>query len=181
MTSAIIIGIYLAIGAAIFVVAVIRGRDGGLRALLLVPLWPFLAASLFSDGSSKSEDRLVVLVRTVRAQLGPTAADREKRALDGLLVHLLERRRRLAEVSIAKAVAAEKIHPRLDALGAELAAELKAGEALLEELSAQLMLVRLSGARESGAHDADRIHVEELVATLEAIVHEAGAGRGLSA
>ena len=173
MTTAIIIGVYLLAGVATCVLAVVSRRANGVTALLLIPLWPLLGPALFQAGRREGEDRLVVLVRSVRAQLGTSAADREKRAIDGLLVHLLERRRRLDEVAAAKQSAPEKIHGRLDALGLQLAAELKAGEGLLEELSAQLMLVRLSGAQESGGHETDRVHVEELVASLEAIVHEA--------
>lgn len=171
MTTALTVGLYFVVGATLCVVALVRRRAGGLTAVLVVPLWPLLAPGLFQSGGA--DDPLDRLVRSVRAQLGASAGDRERRAIDGLMTHLLERRRRLEAVGRASPGAPNKLRARLDTLTQQLQAELDAGRTLLEELSAQLTLVQLSGVTDSGVHATDRLHVEALVARLEAMVHEA--------
>lgn len=168
MTAVALIGLYVAVGAAAGVVAFVARRAGAVTSVLLVPLWPLLGPGVFQVAAR--EDPLVALARTVRAQLGPSAGDRERRAIDGLLTHLLERRRRLAAIGAAGASVPDKLRPRLDVLAQRLQADLDTGRSLLEELSAQLTLVALSGVGETPRHAADRMHVEALVAGLESLV-----------
>ncbi|MBL9039529.1 MAG: hypothetical protein JNG84_13500 [Archangium sp.] len=168
--AVVIVALYALVGASCGVLVRRRG-ESIVNALVLVPLWPLLAPELLRP-ERPVDDRLVAAVSVVRAQLGDTAGERERKAVDGLVAHLLAKRKRLEELRVAREQAPDRIRPKLDELDSQLRAELAAGESLLEELGAQLTVARLSGATDSVRAEVDRLSVEDLVARLEALVPE---------
>jgi hypothetical protein len=170
MLTLIVIALYAVAGAVFAAVVVLReGPKGLAHAAVVWVFWPFLAPAVL--GASEPGDSLARAIVAVERELAGAEWKKERQAVEGLARSLRARRARLAEVSATRTTALPKAREALEALEGRLMGELQAGEALLEDLAAQLTLVRL-GATAGGRVSVDQVHVEALLGQLDALVRE---------
>ena len=199
MTPYLIAASYLAAGAgtSIWVLAK-HGPSGTLgrtsTAGLALVLWPFLLPVLAgSGGEGEGEaaaaaappppDRLTEIADRLRKDLARSRAsfdeaagdERGRRLVERFVERLRAEQARLVEMEGALADARPTVRPRLLALRDGTRAELDRGIAVLEEMAAQLTLLRFSDAREGAAARAERTHIEDLLASIEAVVEVSAA------
>jgi hypothetical protein len=188
MTAHRIVEAYLALGG-VAAVAVLAGRtalptrERVPLALLAVGLWPFLLPTLLpgeavvrpalpspEGGYGPRLDALACQLQDGWARAGAAAtAERERRRVEGFLQRLRASAARLAELEAALPSAPERVRLKLGELRARTANELEQGLGLLEELLAQLTLLRFVGLGEDHGATAERDHVEELLARIESL------------
>lgn len=178
MTERIILALHLAIGLGSVGWAVLRraplpGPRGPLSWVLLVVLWPFLmpAMVLTPAGAAAPSPRTMRLDALGSAlSLAWTAtgstASRERAATERFVAELRRRHAALEGLAAAVATAPPRVRTRLERMREAAEEQLEQGCALLEEMLAQLTILRFSGA---AALEADRAHVEVLVARLDAL------------
>ena len=107
------------------------------------------------------------------ARLDRVLGPRERKALDGFHSYLSTREERLARIRAAQTTAPVRVRQRLKALAQTLVDEIATGQGLLDELAVQVTLAELATPDVPGESAADRLHVEALVARLEAVIEVA--------
>jgi hypothetical protein len=176
MTAVSIVVIYVIIGCGAAIAIVVQERAPA-KALLMLALWPFLLpARLAADpagavtGTARAR-RLEAVARSLSEAWDRSgrAATRERAVIDAFIEKLKRSETRLVELESAIATAAPSIRPKLEKLKESTAGEIDAGVAILDEIVAQLTLLRFAGlaSREGAAHERD--HVEGLLARIEAM------------
>jgi hypothetical protein len=191
MTAFIVLAAYAGIGLVAGVVVLVR-RKGELaarlgQAVLAVVLWPFLLPALLSPGElvspplgtlySARARRLEEVTRRLEecwrlaAVEGAWAAEqaREHRLLDAFVGRLRAQERRIVELETALATAPGSVRERLARLREHSVAELEHSIGLVEELAAQLTLLRFAGLGQPNAGKVERFHVEELLLRIESL------------
>ncbi|HYO57952.1 hypothetical protein [Archangium sp.] len=192
MTALVILTAYAVLGLVAAVFALVQKRGGSLasrlgQALLALALWPFLLpvlltpgdASLRPERGNRSErarrldevtSRLEECWRQAAVESSWAAEQaREHRLLDGFVARLRAQERRLLEMEAALATAPASVKERLTRLYEHSAAELEHSIGLVEELAAQLTLLRFSDLGNPSAARAERGHIEELLLRIEAL------------
>ncbi|MGC4114622.1 MAG: hypothetical protein QM765_08430 [Myxococcales bacterium] len=193
MTALVVIVAYLVIGCFSAIVVLVRqapapsGLGRGPTGLLAVLLWPFMLPLAFAPEAavpvdaptSRKTDRAARLDAVARrleqgwAKAGGTAAaaaeGRERTVLEGFLARLRANDRRLAEMDEAIGQSPASVRERLQRLRDATLAEIDQGIALLEELAAQLTLLRFSDLGEPSTAKVERDHIEDLLARIEAL------------
>ncbi len=171
MTTTIIIITYLTIGCGAAVAVVTRRvpiakLSTPVAAVLVVILWPFLLpATLFAEPlEAPASDRVASLAGKVLELLPPH--DPQRAVVAAFSDQLRATERRLGELDRAIEDAPRSIRGALDNLRSEARDRLDAGCALLDEIAAQLTLLRFvdDHSRES----EERQNVEALLSQLAA-------------
>jgi len=179
-----ILGVYASI--ALVAVAVARARQAALGSVsgppawaLIGALWPFLlpGATAAPTRAGRYATRLIALHRAMREALDdPTSARllaRPRTELEAALARLDEASARLADLDVAIAHALPVARPRLETLRDRADAALAERAALLEEVIAQLTVLRFADlSAELTANDAlsrERERVEALLAQLDCL------------
>jgi hypothetical protein len=176
MSRTLVFEFYLGIGLATAAWVAFRQEGWALR-VAAVPLWPFLLPALLGDGERRptaAEARLDDLARRVSESWarGPAASvegRRERQILEDFVTRLRQTGLRIAEIEAAIAQAPERAQGPLRTMATAAAAELAAGTELLEELLAQLVLLRFA-ASPTAAGLRDQARVEELLTRIESVV-----------
>lgn len=201
MTAYVILGAYGAAGLVAALLAMARQEKQGLterawHALLTLVLWPFLLPVMLSPGEVPAGAR--VPARSERARRlddvtgrleecwrravveSPWLAEqaREHRLLDGFVARLRAQERRLVEVEAALASAPASVKDRLAQLREHSAAELEHSIGLVEELAAQLTLLRFADLGNPSAVRVERGHIEELLLRIGALAEASQPGAG---
>jgi hypothetical protein len=192
MTALVILAAYGALGVVAAVLAFVRKQGEPLgnrlgQALLTLALWPFLLPVMLSPGSAapsperghrserarrleEATGRLEECWRQAAVESAWAAEQaREHRLLDGFVARLRAQERRLVEMEAALAQAPASVKERLTRLYAHSAAELENSIGLVEELAAQLTLLRFSGLGNPSAARVERGHIEDLLLRIEAL------------
>ncbi|HEX8437771.1 hypothetical protein [Archangium sp.] len=199
MTALIILAAYAAFGLLAAGVALTRRQGGPFwdrlgQALLCLTLWPFLLPVLLSPGDAsvpsgstprsararRLEDvtsRLEECWRQAAVE-GSWAAEqaREHRLLDGFVSRLKAQERRLMEMESVLASAPASVKERLIRLYEHSATELEHSIGLVEELVAQLTLLRFSDLGNPSAVRVERGHIEDLLLRIEALAEASQPG-----
>jgi hypothetical protein len=199
MTALAILVAYAALGLVAAVVAFARQRGGSLpsllgQALLALILWPFLLPVLLAPGDtplqpasglrSERARRLDEVTRRLEECWRQAAVEstwaaeqaREHRLLDGFISRLRAQERRLVEMESALASAPASVKERLIRLYEHAVAELENSIGLVEELAAQLTLLRFSNLGNPSAARVERGHIEELLLRIEALAEASQPG-----
>ncbi|QRN94713.1 hypothetical protein JRI60_37190 [Archangium violaceum] len=192
MTALIILSAYTALGLLAAVLALVRRREDSLparlgQALAALLLWPFLLPVLLSPGNTPARPergdrserarrlddvtgRLEECWRQAAVESSWAAEQaREHRLLDGFISRLRAQERRLVEMEAALATAPASVKERLTRLYEHSVTELEHSIGLVEELAAQLTLLRFSDLGNPSAVRVERGHIEELLLRIEAL------------
>jgi hypothetical protein len=192
MTALWILEAYVVLGAVSAVLILVRGAGGGLlarggQALVAVVLWPFVMPVLLAPGGASGaavkEDRSERARRLdeVAARLeecwrqasmeSTWAAEQgwEHQVLDRFIGRLRAQQRRLEQMEAALAAAPASVKERLGRLHEHAVAELEHSIGLVEDLTAQLTLLRFSDLGNPSAARVERGHIEELLLRIEAL------------
>jgi hypothetical protein len=201
MTALVILMAYAVLGAVAAACAFVQKRGDALadrlgQALLALALWPFLLPVLLSPADAglrperghQSErarrleevtERLEECWRQAAVESSWAAEQaREHRLLDGFVARLRTQEKRLLEMEAALARAPASVKERLTRLYEHAAAELEHSIGLVEELAAQLTLLRFSGLGNPSATRVERGHIEELLLRIEALAEASQPGPG---
>jgi hypothetical protein len=203
MTALVILAVYLAVGGVAAVGVLVRRRGGSFlsrlgQALLALGLWPFLLPVLLAPGEaparagqpveSERTRRLEEAVGRLEASWRQAAVEstwatepaREHRLLDGFIARLRAQERRLREMEEALAAAPASVKERLTRLYEHAGRELEHGIGLVEELSAQLTLLRFADLGNPSAGRVERHHIEELLLRIESLAEASQPPGGVS-
>lgn len=138
-------------------------------------LWPFVlplafqSAALPGGGRGAALDVLGQKVLSAIRALETGAGYGEASRVDALVQRLKEADRRVAELDEALRACPPLARERLTQLRTESSLEVDRGTALLEDLAAQLLVLRFAPAGSREAAQAERLRVEELLASVEAL------------
>lgn len=192
MTALWILEAYVVLGAASALLVLVR-RGGGAfqarvsQALAALVLWPFVLPVLLAPGQAA---RCTVTVgRSERARRLDEVAGRleecwrqasvesawaaeqgrEHQVLDRFILRLRSQQRRIEEMEAALAAAPGSVRERLARLHEHAVAELEHSISLVEDLAAQLTLLRFSDLGNPSAARVERSHIEELLLRIEAL------------
>jgi exonuclease VII large subunit len=192
MTALWILQAYVVLGAVSAIIILMRRGGGAFRAridqaLLALVLWPFVLPVALAPGQAAG--CTVTKVRSERARRldevagrleecwrhasaeSAWAADqgREHQVLDRFILRLRSQQRRIEEMEVALAAAPESVKERLSRLHEHAVAELEHSISLVEDLAAQLTLLRFSDLGNPSAARVERSHIEELLLRIEAL------------
>jgi hypothetical protein len=179
MAPTIIVAVYLLLGAAAAARALARGTSWPLAAVTLL-CWPFLLPAP-QGGSSREAPRpdtdagrLTALESALENAWRDAAAlgagrPAERERIGRFVAHLRSLVARVEEMDRALATAAERVRGPLTQLRTRAAADVGEGLSLLEELVAQLTLLRFSGGPGGEAARHEKDHVEALLARIGAL------------
>jgi len=187
-TATVLVIVYLGAGLVCAVILLLRGPAGafgrGPAALLALVLWPFLAPTLWPGERGPARpgagarltriDEAAARIEEGLRRAAPSAANlagtgRERAVLDGFVARLRANELRLRDIEEAIATAPASVRERLVQLKDRSACELEKGIDLLEELGAQLILLRFADVGAPSAGKAERDHVEELLVRIESL------------
>lgn len=199
MTALIVLAAYVALGLATAVFTLTRKRGESLpgrlgEALLALVLWPFLLPVLLAPGEAPPHP--VGGVRSERARrldevthrleecwkqavvesVWAAEQAREHRLLDGFVARLRAQERRLTDMEEALANAPASVKERLTRLYEHALSELEHSIGLVEELAAQLTLLRFSGLGNPSTVRVERSHIEDLLLRIEALAEASQPG-----
>lgn len=175
MAAMIVIVVYVVVGAGAAVGVAVSGRGGG-RSLLVLVLWPFLLPAMFlrespsvPRGDRERDGRLGAVSRSLREAFEHAGggADRERRVVEAFLARLWAQERDLANLEAALSGAPETVRPRLEDLRDRSRQRIDEGIIMLDEMVAQLTLLRFSGLARGGGEE-ERRRMEDLMARVEA-------------
>ena len=189
MTALVVIVAYLVAGCFSAIIVVVRDAPRTLgrapTAVLAIFLWPFVLPLAFVPESavplqtpaakSKLAASLDAVARRLEegwARAGHAAQatqGRERVVLEGFLARLRNSERRLAEIDEAIEGAPASVRERLVRLRDATGGEIDRGISLLDELAAQLTLLRFADLGEPSAAKVERDHIEDLLARIEAL------------
>ena len=192
MTALWILEAYVVLGVMSAGVVLVRQRTGGLQArlgqaLLAVVLWPFVLTLVLApepathgkakEGRSARAQRLEEVVGRLEAcwrqaaveRAWGTGQGREHELMDRFIGRLRTQQRRLEEMEAALAAAPASVKERLARLYEHAASEHEHSIGLMEDLSAQLTLLRFSDLGNPAAARVERGHIEELLLRIEAL------------
>lgn len=199
MTALVILGVYGVLGLGVAVHTFLQKRGTSLgeamgQAVLALVLWPFLLPVLLAQAGpslqpvkaaqSDRARRLEEVTRRLEECWRHASAEntwaaeqaREHRLLDGFVSRLRAQERRLLEMEEALTQAPESVKERLTRLYEHSASELAHSIGLVEELAAQLTLLRFSGLGNPSAVRVERGHIEELLLRIEALAEASQPG-----
>ncbi|HEX8703701.1 MAG TPA: hypothetical protein VF815_32995 [Myxococcaceae bacterium] len=191
MTALWILKAYAALGVLSAVVVLVRGPGSARgrvgQALLTMALWPFTLPVLLAPGEaagcattdtrSERSRRLDEVAARLEECWRQAALDsawateqaREHQILERFVARLRAQERRLKEMEVALAAAPASVKERLQRLYEGATAELEHSIGLVEDLSAQLTLLRFANLSNPAAARVERGHIEELLARIEAL------------
>jgi hypothetical protein len=192
MTALWILEAYAVLGAVSAVIVLVR-RGGGAwqarvgQAVMALVLWPFVlpvalapgqeGACRVTEGRSERARRLDEVAHRLEecwrqaTMESAWAAEqgREHQILDRFIMRLRAQQRRIEEMEAALAAAPASVKERLARLHEHAAAELEHSISLVEDLAAQLTLLRFSDLGNPSAARVERSHIEELLLRIESL------------
>jgi len=184
MSAHVLLGGYVAIGVAAAIHARIRGAPA-LQTASMIALWPFLLPALNGPRTTPAQTstdgaRLAALEKSLEAAWAEVAAlgagrATERERMGRFVSHLRTQVARLEEMDRALTNAADRLRGPLAQLRARTAAEVGEGLVLLEELVAQLTLLRFTGGPGGEAARHEKDHVEALLARIGALAEVSAA------
>jgi hypothetical protein len=192
MTALWILKAYVVLGGVSAALVLVRGGGGALRArafqaLCTLVLWPFMLPVLLApgedagcavrEGRSERAQRLEEVTRRLEECWRQAAAEstwaaeqaREHQILARFISRLRSQERRLEEMGVALAAAPASVRERLARLYEHAVAELEHSIGLVEDLAAQLTVLRFSSLGNPSAARVERGHIEELLLRIEAL------------
>lgn len=192
MTALWILEAYVVLGVASAVLVLVRRAGGPLparagQAVGALVLWPFMLPVLLSPGQPlagalperRSErarrlDEVAVRLEEGWRQVSTeskwaTEPGREHQLLDRFILRLRSQQRRIEEMEATLATAPASVKERLSRLHEHAVAELEHSMGLVEDLTAQLTLLRFSDLGNPSASRVDRSHIEELLLRIESL------------
>ncbi len=186
-----LLGIYLVSGFAVAIFVFVRkvrvaGRERLASSLLMVVLWPFLVPTLLSaepvhvprvtpDGAGPMAERIEALARHSREAAAGRA---ERPILEAFLERLRRLERSLRDMDQAIRAAPQSVRPKLEALRARSCDKLTQDAELLEELIAQLTVLRFAEMSEFEAGEMDESRILGLLSQIKALVELNAEARG---
>jgi hypothetical protein len=192
MTALWILEAYVVLGAVSAVIILVR-REGSAfqarvsQALVALVLWPFVlpvalapgqaVGCTLTEGRSERARRLDEVAGRLeecwrQASVESTWAaeqGREHQVLDRFILRLRFQLRRIEEMEVALAAAPASVKERLARLHEHAVAELEHSISLVEDLAAQLTLLRFSDLGNPSAARVERSHIEELLLRIESL------------
>ncbi len=188
MTALWILEAYGVLGLVGAVLVLLRGGGGWKaragQALLTVVLWPFMLPVALSPGEAGPEAgrserarRLEEVAARLEESWRQAAVEsawaaeqvREHHILERFIGRLRGQERRLKEMEVALAAAPASVKERLGRLYEGASAELEHSIGLMEDLSAQLTLLRFAHLSHPASARVERGHIEELLLRIEAL------------
>lgn len=166
-------------GVGLLAAVVVRFRPVGCGfgrhadASLAFLFWPFVlplafqSAAVGGGGRGAALDALGARVVAASTRLG--LGQGEQVRVEALVQRLKEADARVAELDEALRSCPTLARDRLEQLRGQSAREVERGTALLEDLAAQLLVLRFAPAGSREAAQAERLRVEELLASVEAL------------
>ena len=174
MASTIVITVYVVIGAGAAASAIHRDPRPSLRPLLMLLLWPFLLpAALFAEPLPlRGGHRLAALGEELRIALARScgARERELEIVESFIERTIAEERTLSELDEAIASSPQSVRGRLQELRDRTHHRIEAGVAMLEEMLAQLTLLRFSELSLKDGEE-ERRRIEDLLARIEALAN----------
>jgi hypothetical protein len=191
MTALWILKAYAVLGLASALLVLVRRGGGALparagQAVMTLLLWPFTLPVLLSpeqaaggvatEGRSERSRRLDEVAgrfeegwrQVSRDSKWATEQGREHQLLDRFILRLRSQQRRIEEMEATLATAPASVKERLSRLHEQAVAELENSIGLVEDLTAQLTLLRFSDLGNPSAR-VERSHIEELLLRIEAL------------
>lgn len=192
MTALWILEAYVVLGVVSAVLVLVRRAGGAFpsragQAVLALVLWPFVLPLLLTPGAGTGGEpkegrserarrldevagRLEECWRQAAVERAwATEQGREHQLLDRFIARLRAQQRRLEEMEATLAVAPASVKERLARLHEHATAELEHSIGLVEDLAAQLTLLRFSDLGNPSATRVERGHIEELLLRIEAL------------
>ncbi|MFL5344825.1 MAG: hypothetical protein ACJ8AT_08525 [Hyalangium sp.] len=192
MTALWILEAYVVLGVVSGVLVLVRRAGGAFQAragqaVLAIVLWPFVLPLVLTPGAGPGGEvkegrserarrldevagRLEECWRQAAVERAwATEQGREHQLLDRFIARLRAQQRRLEEMEAALAVAPASVKERLARLHEHATAELEHSIGLVEDLAAQLTLLRFSDLGNPSATRVERGHIEELLLRIEAL------------
>lgn len=192
MTALWILQAYVLLGVVSAVLVVARRGGGGFQArvrqaLLALVLWPFVlpvvlspaqaAGGTVTEGRSERARRLDEVASRLEegwrqaSMESAWAAEqgREQQLLERFILRLRAQLRRIEEMEAALATAPASVKERLARLYEHAVGELEHSISLVEDLAAQLTLLRFSDLGNPSAARVERSHIEELLLRIESL------------
>lgn len=192
MTALWILEAYLVLGVVSGVLVLVRRAGGAFMAraglaVLAIVLWPFVLPLMLTpggasggelkEGRSERARRLDEVAgrleecwrQAVVDRAWATEQGREHQLLDRFIARLRAQQRRLEEMEAALAAAPVSVKERLARLHEHATAEMEHSIGLVEDLAAQLTLLRFSDLGNPSATRVERGHIEELLSRIEAL------------
>jgi hypothetical protein len=172
--SAIVIAVYVVIGAGAAIAIFHRDPRPTVRPLLMFVLWPFLLPATFLvepalGGRGKKLEALREEIRIALARADRSDAHAQ-RIVETFVERALIEARSVAELDAAIASAPLSVRDRLEELRDRSVHRIDAAAAMLEEMLAQLTLLRFAEL-DAKSGDDERRKIEDLVARIEALAN----------
>jgi hypothetical protein len=192
MTALWILEAYAALGLMSALLILVRRGGGTLRARVgqavgALILWPFVlpvalapgqaAGCTVPEGRSERARRLDEVAGRLEEcwrqasveSAWATEQGREHQVMDRFILRLRSQLRRIEEMEAALATAPASVKERLARLYEHAVAELEHSIGLVEDLAAQLTLLRFSDLGNPAAARVEQGHIEELLLRIEAL------------
>jgi hypothetical protein len=192
MTALWILEAYVVLGAVSAVLILVRRAGGAFQArasqaLVALVLWPFVLPLMLGpgaatggevkEGRSERARRLDEVAGRLEECWRQAAVERawaseqgrEHQLMDRFIARLRAQQRRLEEMEAALVSAPASVKERLARLHEHAVAELEHSIGLVEDLAAQLTLLRFSDLGNPSATRVERSHIEELLLRIEAL------------
>jgi len=192
MTALWILEAYGVLGLVSAVLVLVRRGGGALpvragQAVVALLLWPFMlpvllvpgqgAGCVVKEGRSERARRLDEVAGRLEEcwrqasveSKWATEQGREHQLLDRFILRLRSQQRRIEEMEAALAAAPASVKERLARLHEHAVAELEHSIGLVEDLTAQLTLLRFSDLGNPSAARVERSHIEELLLRIDAL------------
>lgn len=192
MTALWILEAYVVLGVVSAVLVLVRRAGGPLpvragQAVGALVLWPFMLPVLLSPGQAVTGPSTEVRSERARRleevafrleegwrQLSTeskwaTEPGREHQLLDRFILRLRSQQRRIEEMEATLTTAPASVKERLSRLHEHAVAELEHSMGLVEDLTAQLTLLRFSDLGNPSASRVERSHIEELLLRIESL------------
>jgi hypothetical protein len=174
MAAALVIGIYVVIGAAAAIVVFVRTPTDGKSPLLMLILWPFLLpARLFGETlpapiARGQGDRLGAITGSLRDAFDHARTEeRERRIVEAHVARIRSKQEMVKELEAAMAAAPPAVRAKLERIRARSVAQIDRGIGMLEEMVAQLLVLRFSSLTANEGDERQRM--EDLMARIEAL------------
>jgi hypothetical protein len=184
--EAMILGIYVLVGVGAALVVIRSGTrigttNGAGAALIMLVFWPFLLPGVVAaqqnlsrwvtrgETPSEREQRIDALAGKLSMLFVSAGGDaRERMVLDAFMTKVRLGERRLAEMESTMQNAPSSVIPRLEAIANDAEHDLEESVRLLEEIVAQMTVLRFTELADSEEARAERERVEDMLLRIEA-------------
>jgi hypothetical protein len=167
----IIIAVYVVVGAGAAVSVIHREPKRSIRPVLMFFLWPFLLPpALFREPLPiRANHRLAALREELRIALSRSTSDgREHRIVEAFVEQTMRDQQVMVELDAAIASSPARVRARLQDLRERSHQRIESAVGLLEEMLAQLTVLRFSELAAKNGEEEKR-KIEDLMAKIEAL------------